>query len=217
MKKEPFDLTNERKLTDQDVLVIRAVHIPRSPRYGSVILAQLFGVSQPTIDRVVKRLTYRHLHPLLLPGWETYGAGHTGLAEPSAKFGEWAQSKTAYREARTDIREEFATGGYVSTLNGVADSSPGSMYVYDARPVRRVIKHEVEQQRRAKLRLAGLRRVFGEDFDERLGLSAGLSPKLPFDEVRARIQEIEARKGKDGNLGPSLSRDEIKRRLMGRD
>jgi hypothetical protein len=92
------------------------------------------------------------------------------------------------------------------------------MYVYDARPVRRVIKHEVEQQRRAKLRLAGLRRVFGEDFDERLGLSAaGLSPKLPFDEVRARIQEIEARKGKDGNLGPSLSRDEIKRRLMGRD
>lgn len=202
MKKKPFDLTNERKLTDQDVLVIRAVHIPRSPRYGSVILAQLFGVSQPTIDRVVKRLTYRHLHPLLLPG----------MLDPSYPFGEWAPDKTAYRAARRDLREAFAVGEY--PLGDGATSSPGSMYAYDARPVRRVIKPEVEKIRRAKLRLAGLRQVFGEDFDEELGLAAaGLAPKLPQEEYRERVQGMEARKGGEAP-GPRPSDEEIKRRLL---
>src|ERR1700722_15437323 len=96
MKKRPFDLTNERKLTDQDALVIRAVHLPRSPRFGSVALAQLFGVSQPTIDRVVKRETYRHLHPLLLPGSQTFGDNYASLGDSPCKFGEWAHNKTTY-------------------------------------------------------------------------------------------------------------------------
>ncbi|MEX3789631.1 hypothetical protein [Paraburkholderia sp. BR14374] len=64
---EPFEITNERKLTAQQVLVIRAIHIPRSPLFGSVVLAGVYGVSQVTIDRLIKRATYRELHPLTLP------------------------------------------------------------------------------------------------------------------------------------------------------
>lgn len=169
--------------------MIRAIHIPRSPRFGSVMLAQLFGVSQPTIDRVVKRETYRHLHPLLLPAWQLYGAGHEDLGESSAKFGQWARSKTEYKEARTWIRDAFATGGYVHDLNGeFMEPSVHGAYVYAARRVRRVIKPEVEQQRRAKLRFAGLKWRFGDAFDERIGLAAaGLAPRIPLEEWRARL------------------------------
>ncbi|MGG1947049.1 hypothetical protein AB1286_19905 [Trinickia sp. NRRL B-1857] len=182
-----FDLTNERKLTDQDVLVIRAVHIPRSPRFGSVMLAQLFGVSQPTIDRVVKRQTYRHLHPLLLPGSEVYGAGYIGLADASARFGEWARTKTEYKLACVEVRDNFATGGYA--VSGKFDEPKIlGKYAYAARPVRRVIDPEVERQRRAKLRFARLRQIFGDDFDEQIGLAAaGLGPRLPLDEFRTRL------------------------------
>ncbi|WP_158933762.1 hypothetical protein [Burkholderia sp. S171] len=200
MPKKIFDTTNERKLTDQDALVIRAVHLPRSPRFGSVILAQLFGVSQPTIDRVVKRETYRHLHPLLLPGFQLYGAGHEDLAESSAKFGWWAENKTAYRKMRVDIRNGFATGGYIYGLKGeYQETKVVGDYSYRARPVRRVINPDVEQMRRAKLRFAGLRQVFGEHFDEALGLAAaGLAPKLPPDEFKARMHEIQARRNPVG-------------------
>ncbi|KGW65270.1 hypothetical protein [Burkholderia pseudomallei] len=179
-----FDLTNERKLTDQDALVIRAIHIPRSPRFGSVILAQLFGVSQPTIDRVVKRETYRHLHPLLLPGRQIWN-GSDMLGYSDTPLGEWARNKTEYRAAQSAVREEFVSGGYVDGLNG--EHTKNNAGVYKARPVRRVIKPEVEQQRRAKLRLAGLRWALGANFDESIGLAAAaLAPKLPPDEYTAR-------------------------------
>ncbi|MFL9976066.1 hypothetical protein [Paraburkholderia graminis] len=181
---DPYDITNERKLTDQDALVIRAVHIPRSPRYGSVMLAQLFGVSQPTIDRVVKRESYRHLHRLLLPGLQIYGAGHEDLASPSAIVGEWARNKTEYDKARPAIRDAFAKGGYVYELKG-SFSPPAILndYQYAARPVRRVIDPEKEKLRRQRLRLAGLKRVFGDSFDEQAGLAAaGLAPLLASDD-----------------------------------
>jgi hypothetical protein len=58
--------------------------------------------------------------------------------------------------------------------------------------VRRVVKSEVEKQRRAKLRFAALKRIFGDDFDEQIGLAAaGLGPRIPLGEFRARL-------GKDG-------------------
>ncbi|MDN7932054.1 hypothetical protein QZM52_12260 [Burkholderia metallica] len=203
-----FDITNERKLTDQDALIIRAVHIPRSPRFGSVILAQLFGVSQPTIDRVVKRETYRHLHPLLLPGREIWNGGDW-LGNSDTKFGEWARNKTEYRKSQPGVREEFVTGGYVDDLSGEYIANDAG--VYKARPVRRVVKPEVEHLRRAKLRFAGLKRIFGDSFDEAVGLAAaGLAPKLPPDEYTARTGKPA---GGNAPTTPNVDLAELRRKL----
>lgn len=203
-----FDITNERKLTDQDALVIRAVHIPRSPRFGSVILAQLFGVSQPTIDRVVKRETYRHLHPLLLPGREIWN-GSDWLGSSDTKFGEWVQNKTEYRKAQPGVREEFVTGSYVDDLNG--EHTKNDAGVYKARPVRRVVKPEVEHLRRAKLRFAGLRQRLGDSFDEAVGLAAaGLAPKLPPAEYTARTGKPA---GENAPSAPNIDLAELRRKL----
>ncbi|MBN3813654.1 hypothetical protein [Paraburkholderia sp. Ac-20347] len=196
-RKQPFDISNERKLTDQDVLVIRAVHIPRSPRFGSVILAQLFGVSQPTIDRAVKRETYRHLHPLLLPAWRIRGERQIrgerhldlDLGDSAAKIVVWARNKTEYNRDRREIRERFAMGDYVRGLKGEFQESRGMLSVYAPRPVCRVISPEGAQRRREKQiqrRLATLKQTYGEAYNERIGLAVvGLTPRLSIEEFDA--------------------------------
>ena len=189
-----FDITNERKLTDQDVLVIRAVHIPRSPRFGSVILAQLFGVSQPTIDRVVKRETYRHLHPLLLPAWRIRGEWHIrgerrldlDLGDSAAKIVVWARNKTEYNRDRLEVRERFALGDYVRGLKGEFQESRGRLSVYKPRPVRRVSSPEALAQRKeqaAYRRLEQLKEKYGDAYVERIALAkVGLAPRLSSEE-----------------------------------
>lgn len=187
-KTKTFELTNERKLTDQDVLVIRAVHIPKSPRFGSVMLAQLFGVSQPTIDRVVKRETYRHLHRLLLPGLITSDKGSISMPSSQAKFGLWACNKTAYNKARTSVRQGFVGNGFVQQLRGDFEKSYGAS-VYAPRPVRHVITREGLARRRTKAaqrRLERMKQKYGLAFNERIALAAvGLAPRVSSEEFDA--------------------------------
>lgn len=57
----------DRKLSDIDVLWIRAACILNHKAYGSKALADLFCVSRTTIERIVNRETYRHLRPRTLP------------------------------------------------------------------------------------------------------------------------------------------------------
>jgi hypothetical protein len=57
----------ERKLSDRDALVIRAVCILNHKRYGSKALAEMFCCSRTTIERIVNRETYRNLPPRTLP------------------------------------------------------------------------------------------------------------------------------------------------------
>jgi hypothetical protein len=57
----------ERKLSDIDVLNIRAAHIKDHPKYGSKALAEMYCVSRSVIERLINRETYRHLPARLLP------------------------------------------------------------------------------------------------------------------------------------------------------
>lgn len=57
----------ERKLSDADVLWIRAACILNHKRYGSAKIAEMFCVSRRVIEAVVNRETYRHLRARTLP------------------------------------------------------------------------------------------------------------------------------------------------------
>ncbi|MFM0199777.1 hypothetical protein PQR53_07825 [Paraburkholderia fungorum] len=57
----------ERKLSDIDVLWIRAACILNHKRFGSVKIAEMFCVSRRVIEAVVKRETYRHLRARTVP------------------------------------------------------------------------------------------------------------------------------------------------------
>lgn len=48
-----------RKLTDEQVKWCRSVHIPFDKEYGSTALANRFGISQPGMNAVVRRKTYK--------------------------------------------------------------------------------------------------------------------------------------------------------------
>ncbi|WOD15955.1 hypothetical protein [Paraburkholderia kirstenboschensis] len=58
---DTFEITNDRKLADEDVLVIRVVHMPGHTKFGTNGLAALFGVAPAVITNVVTRKTYKHL------------------------------------------------------------------------------------------------------------------------------------------------------------
>jgi hypothetical protein len=213
-----FDITNERKLTDQDVLVIRAVHIPKSPRFGSVMLAQLFG-SQPTIDRVVKRATYRHLHPLLLPGRLIDAGDMTDLGDRDAKSDGRARNKTEYNGARTEIRDYFTHGGYVVGLRGHYE--PGDLGTYAARPVRRIITPEGVALRRTKSahrRLGRMKLKYGPAYNERIALAAvGLTPRMSIEDFDALggIRRRPKQQAHDPEKSPTVEQEELIRRFGG--
>jgi hypothetical protein len=52
------------KLSEIDVQMIRALHIPQSREFSHNALARRFGVSRPTVARIIARTAWTHLLPV---------------------------------------------------------------------------------------------------------------------------------------------------------
>jgi hypothetical protein len=68
------------ELTDEDVLMLRLVHKPSDPRYGSAALALLFEVPRVRIERAIERKSHKHLPLNMVPGGHLV-KGKTARAE----------------------------------------------------------------------------------------------------------------------------------------
>lgn len=54
-------LNGKAVLSEQDVKEIRSVYIPYDKEYGMIALAKKYGVSEPTINRVVHNRSYKNV------------------------------------------------------------------------------------------------------------------------------------------------------------
>lgn len=56
------------ELTDEDVVMIRLIHKPNDPEYGSAALALLFDVPRVRIERAIDRKSHKHVPLNAVPG-----------------------------------------------------------------------------------------------------------------------------------------------------
>ncbi|OUL71619.1 hypothetical protein CA603_46805 [Paraburkholderia hospita] len=126
--KPVYEITNDRKLNAEEVVTIRALYIPRSPRYGALALASFYKVSATTIERAAARETYREIHPRTLPtaytgdeysddGW-AYECSIALPEEPEEQGFYRALNKTDYKTAQVEIRRGWSHARDCNTERG---------------------------------------------------------------------------------------------------
>lgn len=61
MKLRTYSRNSNRALTDKQVKWCRSVHIPFDEKFGSTALAKIFGISQVSMNNLLKRKTYKDI------------------------------------------------------------------------------------------------------------------------------------------------------------